>query len=258
MAPLPRIACFHGSGANSAVFEIQSSFLSSLLSDTLQLEFFDAPFPRAAGPGVLPAFEDYGPFASWFNLNTNSNHTGVGNSVDVDERGEIDGSGYDDSGRDGVERAFRLMRERSGVGKGEWVGVMGFSQGSRVAGGLLLDQQRRESQEKESGILGGAGAGEGIDLRFGVMCMGGGRPMESEIGLKIENPDTTIRIPTLHLHGLKDEFLYLGREQLQKYYDPTTAKLYEINYHHAMPWVKAESEELARLIKELYHKTKKA
>jgi pimeloyl-ACP methyl ester carboxylesterase len=73
---------------------------------------------------------------------------------------------------------------------------------------------------------------------------------------EMENPDTVIRIPTLHLHGLKDEFLPLGREQLANYYDTETASLYEINYHHAMPWVKAESEELAKRIKELYDKTK--
>jgi pimeloyl-ACP methyl ester carboxylesterase len=72
----------------------------------------------------------------------------------------------------------------------------------------------------------------------------------------LENPDIVIRIPTLHLHGLKDEFLPLGREQLANYYDTETASLYEINYHHAMPWVKAESEELAKRIKELYDRTK--
>ncbi|KAL4862235.1 hypothetical protein BDV12DRAFT_179073 [Aspergillus spectabilis] len=244
MAPLPRIACFHGSGSNSSIFEIQASFLSNLLADTVTLEFFDAPFPRSAGPGVLPAFEDYGPYASWFDT----------------EVERPDGSGYDDAGRDGVERVQRLMKQRSGPGKGEWVGVMGFSQGTRVAGGLLLDQQRRE-KAAAAGELGGqdgsgGGVGEGINLRFGVMCMGGGRPMESEVGFRIDNPDTVVRIPTLHLHGLKDEFLHLGREQLEKYYDPGTAKLYEINYHHAMPWVRAEAEELARLIKELYNKTK--
>ncbi|KAL2864966.1 uncharacterized protein BJX67DRAFT_198052 [Aspergillus lucknowensis] len=86
--------------------------------------------------------------------------------------------------------------------------------------------------------------------------MGGGKPMEGEIGYQMDEPDTVIRIPTVHLHGLKDEFLPLGRDQLAKYYDRDTATLYEINYHHAMPWVRAESEELARLIKELYQKTK--
>ena len=43
-----------------------------------------------------------------------------------------------------------------------------------MVGGLLLDQQRRESLE-------GAEAGK-IRLRFGVLCMGAGPPMEAESG----------------------------------------------------------------------------
>ncbi|KAL4878332.1 serine hydrolase FSH [Aspergillus karnatakaensis] len=251
--PLPRIACFHGSGSNSSIYEIQCSFLTNLLADTLTLEFFDAPFPRSAGPGVLPAFEDYGPYASWFDTDDRRS-----------EEERNDGSGFDATGRDGIERVYKLMQARSGPGKGEWVGVMGFSQGTRVAGGLLLDQQRREevASQGENGNVNGNGNGNGVspghgfNFKFGVCCMGGGRPMESEVAYKLTNPSTTIHIPTLHMHGLKDEYLELGREQLAKYYDPATAQLYEINYHHAMPWVKAEAEELARLIKELYVKTK--
>ncbi|KAL2812174.1 serine hydrolase FSH [Aspergillus granulosus] len=258
--PKPLIACFHGSGSNATIYEIQCSFLTSLLSDTFSLEFFDGPFPRAAGPGVLPAFEGYGPYKSWFDPETNAE----------------DGGGFDEKGSDGISRVWGLMEERlkQRGGGAEWVGVMGFSQGSRVVGGLLLDQQRRERYKD------GPGAAGGIKLKFGVCCMGGGAPMEGEVGFsefffehlfiscmsiypeltgrgaELENPDTVVRIPTLHLHGLKDEFLPLGRDQLAKYYDPETAKLYEINYHHAMPWVKAESKELARLIQELYNKTK--
>ncbi|CEL06837.1 hypothetical protein ASPCAL10009 [Aspergillus calidoustus] len=226
----PIIAAFHGGGSNASIYEIQCSFLTSLLSDTFRLEFFDGPFERSAGPGVLPAFDGYAPYKSWFHPETNAG----------------DGSGFDNKGSDGVARVWRLMQER--VPGGNWVGVIGFSQGSRVVGGLLLDQQRRETA--------GEGVPWGIKLKFGVCCMGGGAPMEGEIGFKMEKPDTVIRIPTLHLHGLKDEFLPLGREQLANYYDAESATLYEINYHHAMPWVKAESEELARRIKELYNKTK--
>ncbi|KAL3477121.1 serine hydrolase FSH [Aspergillus californicus] len=240
--PLPRIACFHGAGSNAEIFEIQCSFLSSLLADTITLEFFNGPFPRAAGPGVLPAFADYGPYKSWFDYGTGppDHHHG-------------DGSGYDSVGRDGVERAWRMMAERSGPGKGEWVGVMGFSQGTRVAGGLLLDQQRRDALG-----LGSGGLGNEVwpRVKFGVLCMGGGAPMESEVAYKFNESDNVVEIPTLHLHGLKDEFLKNGREQRARYYEEEQTTLYEINYHHAMPWVKAESEELARLIKDIYKRTK--
>ena len=108
---------------------------------------------------MLPAFAEYAPFKSWFTK---------------DETGAqlMDGSGYDRIGRDGVERVLDMMEQQGNAD--EWVGAIGFSQGTRMVGGLLLDQQRRES-------LGGTEAGK-IRLRFGVLCMGAGPPMEAESG----------------------------------------------------------------------------
>lgn len=272
---LPRIACFHGGGSNSTIFEIQCSFLSNLLSSSLILEFFDGPFLRSAGPGVLPAFEECAPFKSWFE--PLSLPGAPPNATNPDKN---DGSGYDGAGRDGIERVLGLMEERGrekGFGDECWVGVMGFSQGTRVAGGILLDQQRREKLKRENAALARRAVGDGIRVNFGVLCNGGGVPMDSEVGfstlpplffslcfkagsvltgLELDNPDTVIRIPTLHVHGYKDEFLQYSRDQLATFYDRDTAELYEINYHHAMPWVKAESEELARRVKELYNRTR--
>ncbi|RDW61167.1 uncharacterized protein DSM5745_10665 [Aspergillus mulundensis] len=242
-APLPRIACFHGSGSSAAIYEIQCSFLATLLAKQFTLEFFNGPFPRSAGPGVLPAFADYGPYKSWFEPESDNS--------------KADGSGYDTSGRDGIERVLKLMEERArekGFGNEAWVGVMGFSQGTRIASGLLLNQQRWDEVEKQG--KGKRSVGKDIKLKFGVMCNGGGRPMESEVGFKLDEPDMIVRIPTLHVHGLRDEFLTYGRDQLRQYFDREKAILYEINYHHAMPWVKAESEELARRVTELYKATK--
>ncbi|KAL4791332.1 serine hydrolase FSH [Aspergillus venezuelensis] len=242
--PRNRIACFHGAGSNAQIFEIQCSFLSSLLSPQYTLEFFNGPFTRSAGPGVLPAFDECGPYKSWFDPSAEINFTSG------------DGSGFDGVGRDGICRVLGLMEDRArerGFDVSEWVGVLGFSQGTRVAGGVLLDQQNWEAQGEG---LTGRTVGKGIRLSFGVCCNGGGAPMESEVFYKLDNPEKVVRIPTLHVHGLKDEFLTNGREQLARYYDASTTSLYEINYHHAMPWVKTESEELARRIKELDAKTK--
>ncbi|KKK20319.1 hypothetical protein P175DRAFT_0502603 [Aspergillus ochraceoroseus IBT 24754] len=235
MKSLPRIACFHGGGSKGDIFEVQCAFLAQILEDDFQFEFFDGPFDSPAGPGILPAFEGYGPYKTWF---TKDATTGA-------ER--ADGSGYDQIGRDGVERIWKMMEVRSGSGgSGDWVGVMGFSQGTRMAGGLLLDQQRREELGEP---------GSPIKLKFGILCMGGKAPMESEIGHRVAQSDTVIRIPTLHVHGLKDEFLAWGRDQYDTYYHPETRTLHEINYHHAMPWVREEAEELADRIRKLYKNT---
>ncbi|PWY76121.1 hypothetical protein BO94DRAFT_538500 [Aspergillus sclerotioniger CBS 115572] len=234
---LPRIACFHGGGSNSTIYSIQCAQLSNLLSHDFQLVFFDGPFTRDAGPGVLPAFSNHAPFKSWFTADT----TGT----------EIpDGSGYDASGRDGIERVWKLMRENDWAQEGAvgpWVGAIGFSLGTRVVGGLLLDQQRREEGWGE-----GVSAGEGIKLKFGVCCMGAGRPMGSEVGKHFNFDTDVVSIPTLHVHGLKDWVLPLSRQQYETYYDSKSKRLYEVDYHHAMPWVKEEVEQLAHRIRQIY------
>ncbi|KAH8429122.1 uncharacterized protein LDX57_006792 [Aspergillus melleus] len=224
----PRIACFHGGGSNSTIFSIQSAQLSELLSE-YEFVFFDGPFERGPGPGVLPAFRNDGPFRSWFTTDPSG--------IEVS-----DGSGFGDGEEDGIERIYRLM-DTKGPG-GEWVGVMGFSQGTRPAGGVLLDVQTGNRK---------SGRASRRNIRFGILCMGGGMPMESEN----QHPTTTlITLPTLHVHGLKDMFLPLGQHQLTTYYDPSSATLYEIDYHHAMPWVRSEVEHFAELIRKMDRETR--
>ncbi|KAE8380334.1 serine hydrolase FSH [Aspergillus bertholletiae] len=233
---LPRIACFHGGGSKGSIYEVQCGQLAGLLKDDFQFVFFDGPFESGPGPGILPAFQDYKPFRSWFKR-------------DGSEVEQGDGSGYDISGRDGVERVWKLM-EAAGPG-GDWVGVMGFSQGTRITSGLLLDQQQRTA-------LGEGGSTP--QLKFGVMCMGSGAPMASDIGHQMANmgPTNLIKIPTLHVHGLKDMFLPLGKHQYATYYEPSTTKLYEVDYHHAMPWYRHEVLQLADLIREMYRETSRS
>ncbi|KAF4624685.1 hypothetical protein G7Y89_g13483 [Cudoniella acicularis] len=214
----PRIACFHGGGSSSAIYSIQCDQVLNLLKE-FEFVFFDAPFERDAGPGVLPAFADeiYRPYRTWFR-----------NREDGTELN--DGSGYAGPSDDGVERVWEMMKAK-GKG-GDWVGAMGFSQGTRVVGGLLLDQQRR----KEAGLP----LPKGMILKFGVLCMGGAAPMVSAMSRDGTGELDLISIPTFHLHGLKDHNLENGRKQLATYYDSKQTKLWEIDYHHAMPWFKED------------------
>ncbi|KAI9367283.1 serine hydrolase FSH [Aspergillus egyptiacus] len=224
----PRIACFHGGGSSAAIYEIQCSFLTAPLAAEFRFEFFDGPFESGAGPGVLPAFAGFEPYRSWVEAPAD----------------------------DGLDRVWKMLEERAGEGEGEgeWVGVMGFSEGSRVAAGLLLDQQRREEMVQKGGS-GSGSSSRSIRFRFGVMCMGGGAPMKVQIQGAETKPTDIIRIPTLHMHGLKDEFLALGRDQYKTYFEPSTAELFEVDYHHAMPWLEAESMELGERIRSLDQRT---
>ncbi|KAH6666280.1 serine hydrolase FSH [Halenospora varia] len=204
----PRIACYHGGGSSSAIYEVQCDQLIRSLPE-FEFHFFDAPFLRNAGPGVLPAFDMdiYRPYRTWFLK-------------------QEDGTELED-GREG----------------GDWVGAMGFSQGTRVVGGLLLDQQRR----KEAGLS----FGKEMVLKFGVLCMGGAAPMVSAMSRGGSMELDKISIPTLHLHGLKDQNLENGRKQLAMYYDPKKAKLWEIDYHHAMPWYKADVADMVTRFRQI-------
>lgn len=227
----PRVAMFHGGGSTSKIFQMQCESIEQRLASRFELVYFDAPFQSGPGKGILPffSFEEWGPYLSWFT-----------NREDGEEYSDGTAGNYDDE--EGIERIIRLMRE-SGPG-GKWVGCLGFSQGTRVVAGLLLWQQLRKNK--------GVEVGENIDLQFGVLCMGAYSPMTSTIpesllewdekdpSRSFARKDELIKIPTLHLHGLKDAFLSQARSQMNNHFDPNTITCVEIDYHHAMPWHKSD------------------
>ncbi|KAL9039979.1 MAG: hypothetical protein Q9214_004662 [Letrouitia sp. 1 TL-2023] len=261
---------------------VQCARLENALSNDFKFVYFDAPFKSPAGPGVLPAFRDQGPFRSWFKLLDGGFASG---------KMAEDGSGFDQAGNafvllrsrafviyidaimlGGLERVKELMAAHAPLS--EWVGAMGFSQGTRVVGGLLLEQQRALA----------SGAVPQLQLSFGVLCMGGSAPMKPTVaptrsatevtrlmGLSLVTAGDTkntqnladedalerISIPTLHLHGLKDPFLDMSRRQLETFYDSSKTTLYEIDYHHAMPWEQSEIDQLAELMRQIYKDTRR-
>lgn len=250
MAPLPRIACFHGGGSSAAIFAVQCEALQRQLASTFVFEFFEAPFERDAGPGVLPFFkyEKYGPYKTWFQRARDGAELSDGRSSSL-VKSEF--SAGVRGGEGGVERVWRLLRGRDAEleleGRegemGEWVGVMGFSQGTRVVAGLLLDLQRRKE-------MGRFRAGD-IDFKFGVLCMGSGPPMLSDLA-SVASDDSIILAPTLHLHGLRDGCYEGGKKQCHTYFEQSAATVYDIDYHHAMPWHRADLLRLAQGMRELW------
>jgi len=235
MAPLPRIACFHGGGSASSIYAVQCEALQKQLSTTFDFVFFEAPFERDAGPGVLPFFtyEKFGPYRTWF-CKSESGEEGT------------DGRSVDGAGEGGIGRVLRLIEEQGE--DGEWVGCMGFSQGTRIVGGLLLHQQTRQ----EMGFRRKEGE---VEFKFGVLCMGAGAPMVSDLtspAMNLSSSPELITIPTLHLHGTKDVNYANGKKQLANYYDSRTTTLLEIDYHHAMPWYRADLLKLSDAMQKIY------
>ena len=74
--------------------------------------------------------------------------------------------------------------------------------------------------------------------------------------LSLSGSPDLITIPTLHLHGTKDVNYTNGKKQLAAYYDQKAARLLEINYHHAMPWFRADLMKLVEGIESIYEDTK--
>lgn len=145
------------------------------------------------------------------------------------------------------ERIVRVLREdeerereKSGgvVGAGEVVGVLGFSQGARMAAGLLADQAEEEEEGKGVGQQ-QKGGEEGLMMRmprwkFGVLLCGssppysianaGKRPDQykggrDEHGLVEPPADAEVveGVPTVHVRGLRDPHLEKGR-RLERYF----------------------------------------
>lgn len=236
---LPRIAMFHGGGSTPRIFEMQCETLQQQLSSEFEFVYFGAPFESAPGKGVLPffTFEEWGPYLNWYVKDDNGEEYPDGTA-----------GNYDDE--EGIERVLRLMKE-CGPG-GKWVGCLGFSQGTRLVGGLLKWQQLR----RDKNIV----VDENIDLQFGVLCMGAGQPMKNTVPENLlvwdqndpnqflSQKDELIRIPTLHLHGRKDFFFDQGKHQMKTYFDQNTVTALEIDYHHAMPWNK---EDVALLVENI-------
>ncbi|KAI0998298.1 hypothetical protein K3495_g9896 [Podosphaera aphanis] len=223
---LPRIAMFHGGGSSPQIFQRQCESLQRQLATSFELVYFGAPFESDPGAGVLPFFtsDKWGPYLNWY--------------TKLDTGEVLDGTAGNYEDEEGIERVVRMMRETKPGGK--WVGCLGFSQGTRVVAGLLSWQQVR----RENGVV----VDGGIDLQFGVLCMGAGVPMKSSVPeslLKWNEADPRqlvsrnnelIKIPTLHLHGLKDFCYQNGKIQMGSHFDPKTVTCIEIDYHHAMPW----------------------
>lgn len=213
---LPRILCLHGGGTNATIFKIQMrTFLNhATLSSRFRFVFVDAPFYCAAGSCVLPVYADYGPFRRW--------------SRWLPEHEEVE----DGAAREEIVKAYRRAMERDDElgADGEWVGLLGFSQGAKMVGSLLYEMQiEREGGkgEKEKEKVNGSESGseKKVQWRFGVVLAGrapfvalsdeteqfawcqkaGQLPGKVDVDAIRERPEMKLKIPTVHVHGLKDE-----------------------------------------------------
>lgn len=232
---LPRILCLHGGGSNARIFKAQTRALRYELSNHFRFVFVEGPFDSEPGPDVTSAYgkERFGPFRRWFR--SGPQHP----PIDPHEAVAC------------IEESIYTAMDRDDLqgGTGEYVAVMGFSQGAKLAASLLFRQQVRAEKLGQ--------AMSGTTFRFAVLLNGRGPlvSMDPELVMNsalldasqiaLDRPITVpedlrrrkehvLRLPTIHVHGLRDPGTMLHRVLLQEYCT-TDARLVEWDGGHRVP-----------------------
>lgn len=191
------------------IFNFQTMRLRRELDSTFDFVFIDAPFESKPGPGVVPVFEDCGPFYMW---------------VDV---GQKEGVTPKET-RDLINRTMENQVKTTGM---PFVGVLGFSQGTKIASGLLQQQQWDASAEKVQG--GTNGACQATDFKFGVLLMGAPPPLAPR--LPVSQMSQKISIPSVHVVGLRDGIMEWTRNLCANYFEQDSVTLLELDAGHHLP-----------------------
>ncbi|KAI5196567.1 hypothetical protein AUEXF2481DRAFT_33302 [Aureobasidium subglaciale EXF-2481] len=236
---LPRILCLHGGGVTAEIFQLQARSLIRALP-AFRLVFADGPFYCAPGPGIAPVYEDYGPFRRWLRW--------------LPEHAAID----DESAIEEVIYAIETCKSGD-AGTGAWVGLLGFSQGAKLAASLLYEQQvrqentgRADTSYKFAVLL----AGRQPLMRFSEYSVGPATLGAGEIseGFRYEGPNEhVLKLPTIHVHGLNDAGLHLHRDLMRKYCHPDSVTLVEWDGAHRVPLKKTDVD---RICTEIYRVAK--
>ncbi|KAL4905455.1 hypothetical protein BDW74DRAFT_177825 [Aspergillus multicolor] len=205
---LPRLLCLHGGGTNGRIFRAQCRVLRAQLKKSFRLVFVDAPWPSEPGPEVESVYgnADWGPFRSWLAHADQLQLTAT-------EWGTITG----------VLSAAISKDDKLGA-TGAVVGLLGFSQGARMAASLLLDQQ-----------MGNQIADNNHQYRFAILLAGRG-PLLLSPGRDL-NPvnQPQLELPTVHVHGLQDPNLQAHRELFLRWCKAETRFLVEWDGGHRVP-----------------------
>lgn len=245
---LPRVLCLHGGGVNAEVFELQCRAIISRLSTSLRLVFMQAPFISAPHPQIVSVYGDYGPFRRW--LRWQPDHPEIEAEAAA---GEI------------RYQCRRAMEDDPGTGG--WVGVLGFSQGAKIAASLLWTQQQ---------VTAKFGAAESLThFKFGVL-MAGRAPLimldhrlqemphivdaallssEFTDWPETNEGDHVLSIPTLHVHGLRDPGTEQHQVLMNKYCQTGTTRLVEWDGGHRIPIKTHDVEAVVEKILELAKET---
>nr|OQO20900.1 hypothetical protein B0A51_10566 [Rachicladosporium sp. CCFEE 5018] len=210
---LPRILCLHGGGVTAEIFALQARTLIRALP-AFRLVFADGPFYCPAGPGIVPVYEQHGPFRRWLRW--------------LPEHPEID----DEAATEEVFYAIETCK-REDEGTGPWI--------------CVEKTGKAETDYKFAVLL----AGRSPLVSFSELSRHPALVNAGQVSEGFDYPHPSphvLSLPTIHVHGLADGGLHLHRKMLAQYHDPKTSTVIEWDGAHRVPLKKTDVDQIAEVI----------
>lgn len=223
----PIILCLHGGGSTSTVFKIQCRRLIWTLGSQFKFVFANAPHEGDPGFGMLPVFESCAPFYRWVTRKWKLGE-GATEPTPAEEVRLVD---------EALDEVVR--REAGEEGWKRVVGVVGFSQGARLVGGLLLRQKLWEYAGSEGECK--------WHLKFGVMVGGPYPPIAMSESVEQAQYELLKEVPTVHAWG-RDDHVKSGCEEMRVACESDVCFAMQFEGGHHMPLKDVEAKDLCDLI----------
>ncbi|ETN40541.1 uncharacterized protein HMPREF1541_04818 [Cyphellophora europaea CBS 101466] len=225
----PIILCLHGGGSTSTVFKIQCRRLIWTLGGQFKFLFAQAPHEGDPGHGMLPVFESCAPFYRWVTRRWRLGDGSV-EPTPVEEIRLVDQA---------LDNA--VEREAGSEGWKRVVGLIGFSQGARLVGGLLLRQKLWEKTHP--------GEEENCkwQIKFGVVVGGPFPPIAMSDQAEEEQYELLRQVPTVHAWG-HDDHVRTGCVEMLKVCESDVCFEMQFEGGHHMPLKDVEAKDLCDLI----------
>ncbi|KAF1925506.1 uncharacterized protein M421DRAFT_103055 [Didymella exigua CBS 183.55] len=215
-AAKPTLLALHGSGSNATIHTVQLARLNRVLKEHFTIAYLDAPFASPAGPGILPFFEGCGPFARWLPPSDKVTLELMRSGTSTSELSKE------------VERLVREAVQRITTDGGRVVGLIGFSQGTKVVAGLLRGAQVRRAV--------GARGEDWLDSFHFALSVCGSYPPPllppsvlklPELASKSEAEKKRllgekITAPVMHVMGEQDEWKWASEGLVEAHYEVGT------------------------------------
>lgn len=205
-ASLPVILCLHGHGTNGSIYRYQARTVVQVLAPKFRFVFVDSPLETPQpGPGVPPFLADAKPYRRWHH--------------------DENTAGFFDLTAGDIESERRQVRDTLAghIERDQPVGIMAFSQGTRVATALCLDH------------------GLGANIKFVIMICGAAPLLPLATGLQPQ----MLNLPSIHVQGSADPWFGRAKRLVQEYFNPKCAKTIRFHTGHEVPSRLREAEQIS-------------